>query len=929
MKKSVSLLIVFILLFATVSFADKGSNSGSSDERSNYDEEVTKYNQEFYREGTRDRGPGNYDEAASYEGRAIDPSREGIDYYLDGDIIVYPSKTNYDKEQAMRERFMSAELSEEELRKMAIERMGNQFSEEEFEKGMKEFKRMASRKNTFSYEHKGYGQYERSYYIGPSYEGYSKEQMLFGMVFMHIGDEIDPREIKQYCNEPEKVAEIVINKLKDKIGDVQTLCKSTEEQESKCDEFAKKGCSQIAMPYVREGATEDEKLQSIAYSCPVNKDAILKACVLRSKSNIEQNIKHSTESCEKMFEYEGERLLRECERFKDQQVCEKEKYIERCIGGIEREDFERCNYDDSSKRYVAKSVGDCAVVKYACNSNEKYFDDECGCGCQIISQCPTHVEPKCTERQTLQKKADDKGCVYYYCETVNVECPADVQQCPDGTYVKKVPPSCNFEPCPIMKCPEPIAPTCESRQTLQKRTDEKGCVYYYCAAAECPTVQKPTCAADETLQTYYDHAGCITSYQCIKLQTTVTCPSAPQKPTCGESQSLTTKHDEKGCIVGYECVTVKTATITSTEASITGHAVLNTYDDILRQCENSWREQEKACTSNLESCDKDTLIEKCKQQSERSYEDYASGIELNCKLNIDSEIRAVEDRCSRIDKERQRCFEESTKRCDQMKGLADKCIEVLTEENLRKFIIEEAKKRCKFSDIIKDEDDIRGAEEVEIILAVLNTATKADIEKLELFVDDLKEELKLQDTTVYKGEINPSRFVDVKLLPFVVNAKITTITSAERSKEVKAKIVAGDKAEEAASHLVSLRDSNVPKEYLYIIEDKASDIVDVSDDLEELEKKEEERGIGYKIRLFLGLAKKVEQQEVEQLNTNVEKLDKSINALSKVAEEVPSDIAKAIIKEQVESLKTQKQEILELIETKEKKAKGFLALFGG
>ena len=207
-----------------------------------------------------------------------------------------------------------------------------------------------------------------------------------------------------------------------------------------------------------------------------------------------------------------------------------------------------------------------------------------------------------------------------------------------------------------------------------------------------------------------------------------------------------------------------------------------------------------------------------------------------------------------------------------MKGIAQQCKDLMTEEKLRNFIIEEAKKRCKFTEIMQDENDVRKAEKAEIVLAVLNTATKDDFDKLNLFVDNLHEDLKLQDTTVYKGTIEPNRFRDIKLLPFVVNAKLSAVPSAERAKEVKARIVAGQKAEEVASKLVSLRDSDVPNEYLYIIEDKASEVLDVSDKLEEIEKKDEQKGIGYKVRLFLGLAKRAEQEEIKQLEESKEKM---------------------------------------------------------
>lgn len=850
-----------------------------------------------------------YSNPSQYEGKPIDESREGDDYYREGQIIIYPHKMS-SKEGEMMERFRRGEASEDEMRAMAKAKFADKFSEMEFQKGMIEFNERMKRKETFSYEHKGF---EYRYDIGPSYEGYSKEHMVFGMIFEHIGEDIDPREIKKFCEEPNKIAGIIINKLKDKIGDLQKICSKAEEHESKCAEYAKKGCSQLATPIVREDATEFEKIQSVAYSCPVNKDAIIEACKLRSKFHIEQNLKYSDESCQNRFDFEGERLLRECERFRQHTICDREKFIGQCMGGIKKEEFEK-------------------------------------------KPCPEFPVPQCGESSKITTKTDANGCVYYYCE--GIACPKDVKQCPDGSYVKRIPPNCEFEECPITTttcppipptpcapdtiskriydqngcvieikceqittCPEPIMPICASGQIIEKKIDEKGCVYYYCATVPCPTVQKPTCNADETLQPYYDNAGCTSSYQCIKQQKS--CPDV-SRPTCAEGQSLTTRYDDKGCIVGYECVSI---TATGSVIAITGKVVLNTYDDFLRNCENSWQEQQRVCSNIPDACDKNTFIEKCKDQEKKNYEDSISKIEQHCKFQT-AEIEAAEQRCARIDNDRERCLKDSLKQCEHMKGTAQQCKDLMTEENLRKFIVEEVKKRCKFSDIIQDEDDVRKAEKVEIVLAVLNTATKDDFDKLELFVGNLKEELKLQDTTVYKGTIDPNRFGDVKLLPFVVNAKISTFVSSERAKEVKAKIVARLKVEEAASKLVSLRDSDVPKKYLYIIEDKASDVLNVSDELEEIEKKEDKKGFGYKLRLFLGLAKRAEQEEIKQLGESKEKLKNSIEVLTKLIDEIPSDVAKVILKEQVENLKEQQEDIEVLIETKEKKAKGFFGIFG-
>ena len=135
--------------------------------------------------------------------------------------------------------------------------------------------------------------------------------MIFGMLFELIGDDMDPREIKQQCNDPQKIADLVISKLKEKVGELQSICKKIDEHEAKCEEYSKKGCSQIGTAFVRDDATEMEKLNAIAYSCPVNKDAIVEACKRRSKFNTEKRLENLDEECEKRFGFEGERLLKE------------------------------------------------------------------------------------------------------------------------------------------------------------------------------------------------------------------------------------------------------------------------------------------------------------------------------------------------------------------------------------------------------------------------------------------------------------------------------------------------------------------------------------------------------------------------------------------------------------------------------------------
>lgn len=50
-----------------------------------------------------------------------------------------------------------------------------------------------------------------------------------------------------------------------------------------------------------------------------------------------------------------------------------------------------CNYNDPSKRYEGK-LGECASIKFMCNPGEKYFSNNCGCGCIFLNQNQSEKE---------------------------------------------------------------------------------------------------------------------------------------------------------------------------------------------------------------------------------------------------------------------------------------------------------------------------------------------------------------------------------------------------------------------------------------------------------------------------------------------------------------------------------------------------------
>src|SRR3989344_7998418 len=73
-----------------------------------------------------------FDDPSQYEGRPIDPSREGIDYYREGEVIVYPSNSGPGN--------MDGNFNEEEMRRLMKEKYGDKFSEEAFNKRISEMR---------------------------------------------------------------------------------------------------------------------------------------------------------------------------------------------------------------------------------------------------------------------------------------------------------------------------------------------------------------------------------------------------------------------------------------------------------------------------------------------------------------------------------------------------------------------------------------------------------------------------------------------------------------------------------------------------------------------------------------------------------------------------------------------------------------------
>ncbi|MFC2016587.1 Kazal-type serine protease inhibitor [Chloroflexota bacterium] len=782
-------------------------------------------------------------------------------------------------------------VSEEEIKATAIETLPKSYTKEAMPVD-----------NRFEFE-------ERKGFMpdfGPSYEGFNKEEMLFGRLYPFIDEAMSTGEIQQHCDESEKIADIVISKVNAKIGGISNVCKEIEEQERECKERIEKDCSYMGHPDLSYAIDELDKLEMLSNSCPVNKDAIIKACILRSKEHMQDRLELIEQNCKYQWEDYGSRDQQNCERMSSENICNEDEYVDDCMDkfGVKPEDFEcqpflvhkpSCDYGHLETEYDHKGC----EIGYRC----------------IEEDCPSEWDPVCGHNgATYQNKchAERAGVSYSFgecktCPITNEEVERRVNDCKseNGNPQRVYENDCVID----VQC-EIITPQCPlSDEEIERKIND--------------------CTSQNGVHEKVYRNDCVTEVRCdIPVQCALTDEEVEKQANeCVSQNGVVDRVYENDCVVKVNCIIEEPDTI-PTGAAVTGNVVLETYDDYVNECKRNWQYQKENCEQIQKQCKgKDGFIGDCIQREKENYERELSRVDRQCEIDSMSQIRHMERQCVRMEADMQRCIDDGKRRCEMEQGLGIKCREEINEESFRNFVIKETEKRCKFMPFF-EKKDFSEYKEMEVVLAVLDTVSDEEISKLEGVVGNLHKKVELDGKIIFAGTINPNEFGEIKQFNFIVDAKLIAPESSEVAKERKEEIISRINPIEVVQKLLELRDTGVSSEYKYLIEGEASDILDVSDDLDELSKTEESKGIGYKIKLFLGFAKGIEDDEIEKLELSRQRLETSIASLSKLADEIPDDIAKSILKAQVEELERQKQDMDDLIEQKEKKSKGLLRLFG-
>lgn len=263
----------------------------------------------------------------------------------------------------------------------------------------------------YQFEEKGY--YSNRPDFGPSFEGFNKDEMLFGRLFMHIDGEMSEEGLMQQCANPEKIADIVIEKVKAKIGEISNVCKDMEEEELKCKEEVESHCTMFGQPDTSYAIDELHKLEILSGSCPLNKEAIIDACILRSKQNADDRLEYAEKNCKNQWNSYEKQNSEQCERSQESMICDENKYIESCLDkyGVNEDDFEETCPDLSS---IQKPYCENGYLKEKRNDNNCITGYECFYEqkqCSLTEEEAERISSECIGRNGKPERIYQNECL--------------------------------------------------------------------------------------------------------------------------------------------------------------------------------------------------------------------------------------------------------------------------------------------------------------------------------------------------------------------------------------------------------------------------------------------------------------------------------------------------------------------------------------
>ncbi len=118
-------------------------------------------------------------------------------------------------------------------------------------------------------------------------------------------------------------------------------------------------------------------------------------------------------------------------------------------------------------------------------------------------------------------------------------------------------------------------------------------------------------------------------------------------------------------------------------------------------------------------------------------------------------------------------------------------------------------------------------------------------------------------------------------------------------------------------------------EYQPWLAGERSTLVDVAEDIGKAEANEKSKDIIYAITKFFGMQKEKELKEAKELKAQTEKLEKTIENLKALAEQMPDASTKSALEQSISGLEERMSELQAMAQSKEAGAAGIMGMFGG
>ncbi len=713
---------------------------------------------------------------------------------------------------------------------------------------------------------------------GPRIPDFSKRpDGIYGMAFQYIDDEINEKELFPLCGEPEKIADLLVGKIKEKVGgDVSTVC--NEFPVAECTQRVEEGCNRIGKPPEEffEDASELEKKEMTARTCPVSgEETFVELCKERSKQWLEtrREVISDQEFCEQEFS------RRQPRDFQDE-PSERVDRVER----VERRSTPPFESQERMRDEVSQSEPTTGIQESESSETKTSTIDSSSSS----SSTETNTGGGATNSATSGNSANSA-----------------TSGSSSGTGTSTDTNSASTSPSGVTG----------SAIAEQKTLGQSLLRIITGAAAGLGLVEESSTGSGG--EGSGSGAGSPVSGDATSTGGGSGSSNQEQPPqgdfgrgTQDNFRQDDFRQDQMSPENKERFDRESRESRRDFEREDRRRPPIDEFrDDSVREEPSEF----ESFRPERRGPSKDEMLKECIDRQKEEAEN-----PTHCKVEAKIEAKRQTQMCTRFEKEQKKCKERNTQMCKKLEEVQTLCKEKMNEQSLREFILREAKRRCAFAEV---QDELSGPEESQGYIALLTLSedsTVKDIEGLEISMGATLDRYRaIRDSIVYgakyesKDEATKAGQLAAKFSGSVVLGvdvvKDFREGESAKQKDLRKRLLL------AAKRLESAKGGDFGGVA------QTQDIVEAA---QELKSQEEGKGTVYKFLKFFGAKKEQELREAKTLEEKNSKIDELVKELENEIADEQDPVLATILGEEIETLKKQKEELNTHIEEKKDDAGG-------